>query len=46
MAEQGIYSAVNTEVGQIIVAKANTTTVDTLADNVGGALGKLIRNES
>jgi isocitrate lyase len=46
MAEQGIYSNVNTEVGQIIVAKVNTTMVDTLADDVGGALSKLIRKES
>ena len=46
MAEQGIYSNVNTEVGQIIVAKVNTTTVDTLADDVDGALRKLIRKES
>ena len=46
MAEQGIYSNVNTEVGQIIVAKVNTTMVDTLADDVGGALTKLIRKES
>jgi hypothetical protein len=33
-------------VGQIIVAKVNTTTVDTLADDVDGALRKLIRKES
>ena len=46
MPEQGIYSNVNTEVGQIIVAKVNTTTVDTLADDVDGALRKLIRKES
>jgi len=46
MAEQGIYSTVNTEVGQIIVAKVNTTMVVTLADDVGGALSKLIRKET
>ena len=46
MAEQGIYSNVNTEVGQIIVATVNTATVDTLTDDVGGTLSKLIRKES
>jgi hypothetical protein len=46
MAEQGIYSNVSTEVGQIIVATVNTATVDTLTDDVGGALSKLIRKES
>jgi hypothetical protein len=33
-------------VGQIIVAQVNTSLVDTLTDDVGGALGKLIRKES
>lgn len=45
MAAQGLFSSVSTEVGQIIVAKVNTKTVDTLADDVDGALGKLIRKE-
>jgi isocitrate lyase len=46
MKEQGIYSAVNTEVGQIIVADVNTPRVAELlaADRV--ALGKLIRKEA
>jgi isocitrate lyase len=45
MAEQGIYTDVHTEVGQIIVARVNSTMVDSLADDVDGALGKLIRKE-
>jgi len=46
MKEQGIYSAVNTEVGQIIVADVNTPRVAELlaADRV--ALGRLIRKEA
>jgi isocitrate lyase len=46
MAAQGLFSDVNTEVGQIIVAKVNTKAIDTLADDVDGALSKLIRKES
>ena len=46
MADLGIYSDVNTEVGQIIVAKVNRDTVEALAANTDDALSKLIRNES
>lgn len=46
MAEQGIYSDVKTEVGQIIVAKVEEAKVDSLVENGDGALDKLIRKES
>lgn len=46
MASQGIYSDVKTEVGQIIVAKVEEGTVDSLVENADGSLDKLIRKES
>lgn len=46
MAEQGIYSDVKAEVGQIIVAKVDNAKVDELAENANGSLDKLIRKES
>lgn len=46
MAEQGIYSDVKAEVGQIIVAKVDNAKVDELAENADGSLDKLIRKES
>ena len=46
MADHGIYTDVNTEVGQIIVAKVDAGTVDRLAEDTDGALTKLIRKES
>lgn len=42
MQSQGIYSAVNAEVGQIIVAKVDEAKVDALASNDGGSLDALI----
>jgi isocitrate lyase len=44
MAEQGIYSAVSPEIGQIIVAQVDADTVRALSDD--GAMGKFIRRES
>jgi isocitrate lyase len=46
MAEHGIYTAVTTEVGQIIVARVDRAVVDALVDDVDGAMGKLIRKDS
>ena len=45
MKDWGIYSNVSNEIGQIIVAQINTSTVATLTAANGDAIGKLIRNE-
>ena len=45
MKAQGIYEAVNTEVGQIIVADVNTVRVTALLHADREALGRLIRKE-
>ena len=46
MKEHGLYSEVNTEVGQIIVADVNHARVGELLDASREALGKLIRREA
>jgi isocitrate lyase len=46
MKEHGLYSEVNTEVGQIIVADVNQARVGELLDASREALGKLIRREA
>jgi isocitrate lyase len=46
MAEQGIFSDVKLEVGQIIVATVDKANVDAMASNADSALGKFIRKES
>ncbi|MFA6954657.1 MAG: isocitrate lyase ICL2 [Thermoanaerobaculia bacterium] len=46
MKEHGLYSTVNTEVGQIIVADVNQVSVGALLDPNREALGKLIRREA
>ncbi|MDO5699582.1 MAG: isocitrate lyase ICL2 [Dermatophilus congolensis] len=46
MQEQGLYSAVNTELGDIIVAKVDADKVAALSATDGDALGKLIRKEN
>ncbi|MDO5737505.1 MAG: isocitrate lyase/phosphoenolpyruvate mutase family protein [Propionibacteriaceae bacterium] len=43
MAEQGLFSDVNTEVGQIIVAKVDEAKVATLTDDSTGAMDTFIR---
>lgn len=45
MKSHGIYAAVNTEVGQIIVAEVDRAQVETLLAADRAALGKLIRKE-
>ncbi|HEV2006745.1 MAG TPA: isocitrate lyase ICL2 [Candidatus Limnocylindrales bacterium] len=45
MQAQGIYSAVNTEVGQIIVADVNAARIAELVSPDRAALGQLIRKE-
>ena len=45
MAEQGLFSDVNTEVGQIIVAKVDEAKVATLTDDSGSAMDDFIRKE-
>ncbi|GAA3601171.1 isocitrate lyase ICL2 [Marihabitans asiaticum] len=46
MKEQGIYSDVSTEVGEIIVAKVDEAGIQRLSAEDGEELGKLIRKES
>jgi isocitrate lyase len=46
MKAEGIYSAVNTEVGQIIVADVNADRIAELVSPDRAALGQLIRKES
>jgi isocitrate lyase len=45
MQAQGIYSSVNTEVGQIIVADVNQPGIAELLEPDRAALGRLIRKE-
>jgi isocitrate lyase len=45
MKEQGLFTDVNTEVGQIIVADVNATRVAELLAPDRAALGRLIRKE-
>jgi isocitrate lyase len=45
MREQGIYTAVETEVGQIIVAEVNAPRIAQLLEPDRAALGRLIRKE-
>lgn len=45
MREQGIYTGVETEVGQIIVADVNATRIAELLEADRAALGRLIRKE-
>ena len=46
MKSHGIFSSVNTEVGQIIVAEVDRAKVELLLASDRAALGRLIRKES